>query len=149
MRKENAQRRHPQVYAYQSMLQRCYNPNNPQYKDYGGRGVTICERWQSGKDGQGFTNFTRDMGIKPKDALLDRIDNDKGYSPDNCKWSTRKEQQRNRRNNIFITYQGKTQCAKDWSIELGVNNITLLRRYKLGLPLEIVFSKANFRGKAF
>lgn len=150
MKKLNAKRRHPLAYSYNSMIQRCYNENNPQYKDYGGRGITVCDRWLENQEGaKGFWNFVEDMGEKTKGLTLDRINNSKGYSPENCKWSTRKEQQRNRRNSVFITYNGKTQCAKDWALETGINSTTLWRRYKLGLPLEIVMSTKNYRGRGF
>jgi hypothetical protein len=83
------------------MLQRCNYPGAKQYEDYGGRGITVCERWDSI---DGFLRFIKDMGDKPSPAYtLDRRDNDKGYSPDNCKWSTRTEQQRNQRLRVTST----------------------------------------------
>jgi hypothetical protein len=75
-----------------AMKQRCLNPNYHQFKDYGGRGITICERWLSS-----FSNFHQDMGDRPAGLTLDRIDNDGNYEPGNCKWSTRSEQKRNSR----------------------------------------------------
>lgn len=77
------------------MIQRCRNPNNPQWPDYGGRGITVCDRWQ-GPDG--FPNFLTDMGEKPGPIYsLDRVDNDRGYMPDNCRWATPHQQTHNRR----------------------------------------------------
>lgn len=80
---------------WQQMKQRCFNPKNQRFKDYMGRGITVCERWLT------FTNFLEDMGECPKGLTLERIDNDKGYSPDNCEWRTAKEQCRNRRSTVL------------------------------------------------
>lgn len=89
--------------AWKQMRGRCNNPNIPVYSYYGGRGITVCARWDS------FENFFSDMGEKPNsDFTLNRIDNDKGYSPDNCEWATLKEQTRNRSNTIFIERMGMT-----------------------------------------
>lgn len=79
--------------SYHQMKQRCLNPNNPRYSDYGGRGITICDSWIDS-----FDNFYKDMGDRPLEKSLDRINNDRGYSPQNCKWSTDEEQVYNRRN---------------------------------------------------
>jgi len=80
--------------AWRNMIQRCTNPQHRDYKDYGGRGITVCERWL-----REFDMFMEDMGTAPsKELSLDRINNDLGYSPENCKWSTAKEQANNKRN---------------------------------------------------
>lgn len=84
--------KNPKEYtAWSNMIQRCLNPKNPRYKDYGGRGVTVCVGWLL------YDNFFFDMGVCPDGLTLDRIDNSLGYFPENCKWSTRSEQQINRR----------------------------------------------------
>ena len=89
-------RNHPYAYSYVNMTQRCNNPKATQYKDYGGRGITICDRWDS--EG-GFLRFLEDMGEKPDPSYtLDRKDTNGNYEPSNCKWSSRSEQQFNRRN---------------------------------------------------
>lgn len=78
--------------SWMCMKQRCNNPETPDFKYYGGRGIKVCKRWCN------FKNFLNDMGEKPKGLTIERLNNDKGYSPDNCKWATRKEQSRNNRN---------------------------------------------------
>ncbi len=85
---------HPLYGAWQSMLQRCENPNSTGFINYGGRGIIVCERWHS------FPDFLADMGERPADMSLDRIDNDGNYEPSNCHWATWKEQEANKRQPI-------------------------------------------------
>lgn len=99
--------------SYMAMKKRCTNPNDPHFHNYGGRGITVCGRWL-----ESFENFYADMGERPEGKTLDRIKNDLGYSPENCKWSTRKEQQLNRR------HTGKT------SVFRGVSWSTLYNCFK-------------------
>lgn len=80
--------------SWRGMIERCYNPKHRQYKDYGGRGITVCEKWSGSF---GFQNFYIDMGVRPNGKTLDRIDNNSDYAPGNCKWSTYTEQAKNRR----------------------------------------------------
>lgn len=115
--------------VWTSMMQRCTNPNNPNFLHYGGRGIDVCERWKS------FENFFTDMGHKPKDLSLDRIDVNDGYSPSNCRWATNKEQGRNTRRNTFIEYNGKSRCLSEWSEITGIHKGTLLYRLRVGWPL--------------
>lgn len=93
-KKENAVKRHPLYRVYNGMKTRCYNTNHTYYAYYGGRGITVCERWL-----KSFWNFVEDMGDRPDNYTLDRINNDLGYYKENCKWSTMKEQSNNRRPN--------------------------------------------------
>lgn len=83
------------------MKRRCENPNVPEFKNYGGRGITLCDRWRD------FANFLADMGPCPKGMSLDRIDNDGPYGPENCRWATRVQQARNMRGNRLIVMGGK------------------------------------------
>jgi len=109
------------------MSQRCNNKNHKAYKNYGDRGIIVCERWLK------FENFLADVGEPPTNKhTLDRIDNNRGYFPDNWKWSTRKEQANNRRNNILETFNDKTQCLAAWAEEYKLNYRTLHNRiYRL------------------
>lgn len=87
--------------SWDSMRQRCNNPNAPDYKRYGGRGIQVCERWN-----ESFQNFLADMGVRPDGLTLDRRDNSKNYEPDNCRWATPTEQQQNKRNCPTVEYEG-------------------------------------------
>ena len=136
MTKKYGVHKNPLYKAYASMRGRVCNENDPQYKDYGGRGIRICSRWTE-PDGVGFQNFLDDMGPRPDGFTLDRIDNDGNYEPGNCRWATRAEQVRNRRNNIQVTLDGRTMVLKDWCAELGVGYNTVRRRVRAGQdPIE-------------
>lgn len=119
------------------MHSRCENPNQTGYEHYGGRGIAVCDRW-SGEDG--FKNFFTDMGKKPINKLLDRIDNGGNYEPSNCKWSTDVEQAKNRRSNRWMEHNGKRMILSDWARELGIKEKTLSSRLKYGLTDEEVLS---------
>ena len=110
--------------AWSAMNDRCYNPKNPNYKYYGGRGITVCDRWQ-----RSFLSFYEDMGKRPSNLYsLERLDNTLGYSPYNCVWATAKTQSRNKRSNIMLTHEGKTMCLMDWAIRLHIKPVTLYKR---------------------
>ena len=112
------------THIWSSMKARCYNINCKVYNRYGGRGITICSRWL-----ESFENFVEDMGIRPeKGYSLDRIDNDKGYSKENCRWATSKQQNRNRRDIPYIEYKGESKSVAEWSEITGIKITTLWTR---------------------
>ncbi len=115
---------HPVYRIWQAILQRCENPDHNQYKNYGGRGIKVCDEWH---DAVIFINWALTHGWQ-EGLSIDRIDNDKGYSPDNCRWVTQKEQQRNRRNNHLIAFDGKTQTVVQWAEEMNISPQTLYSR---------------------
>lgn len=128
-----------QLYAvWQAAKQRCINPKDPAYGRYGARGIYVCERWDS------FENFIADMGDRPLGATLDRIDNNGPYSPENCRWASRKEQSNNREANVKITHNGVTLTAMQWSEKIGLHINTLLQRYHANWPIEKVLTKSRF-----
>lgn len=109
------------------MKVRCQNPKANAYHHYGGRGIKVCERWES------FDNFLADMGPRPSlDHSVERKDVDGGYSPDNCCWATQAEQNRNRRNNRTATCDGVTKTLKEWSEITGIPFETLTARWRYG-----------------
>lgn len=89
---------------WKSMHQRCENKNSPSYKRYGGRGIKVCDRWTGSS---GFANFYADMGKKPQGMSIDRVDNDRGYEPSNCKWATYSQQANNTSKTLFFDYKGR------------------------------------------
>jgi len=107
------------------MLSRCTDRKNRQFADYGGRGITVCDRWRL------FANFLADMGPKPTPKhSVERRENDKGYSPDNCYWATPSQQQRNKRNSVMLTHNGITLCLADWADRVGIPAKLLSQRLK-------------------
>lgn len=139
----------PEYGVWFSMIKRCHDPNNKAYKDYGGRGIVVCDRWL-GFDG--FDNFIMDMGHRPSNDLsLDRINNDGSYSLENCRWATRKEQARNRRSNKLFTVNGITKTIAEWAEwteQTGVDQKVISARVRFGWTAELaIFSplreKAN------
>lgn len=112
---------------WSDMRNRCNNINNTSYSNYGGRGITVCKRWDS------FENFKTDVGNPPTPQhTLDRINNDLGYSPENCRWATHVEQARNSRKNHILTVNGISQCLSRWGEQIGVSGITISKRLSRG-----------------
>jgi hypothetical protein len=114
--------------VWASMKSRCYNPQHVAYADYGGRGIVVCDRWR-----ESFETFFADMGPRPTPRhTIDRIDNDLGYWPENCRWATKREQQNNRRVTTIIEFEGKRMPLTYWAEQKGINPITLAGRLKKG-----------------
>lgn len=102
----------PEYRTWKAMKERCYNVHNIGYKNYGARGIRVCERWLNS-----FENFLSDMGVKPgKKYSIDRKDSTGNYEPGNCKWATMKEQGGNTSRNVWIEYEGQTKIIQDWAI---------------------------------
>lgn len=126
----------PEYRCWHTMKQRCCNPNNPKYADYGGRGITVCDQWKDS-----FENFLSDIGTKPSARhSIGRINNDGPYSPENCRWETPAEQSNNTRRNHLVTYNNRTQNLNQWAEETGIPYITLLMRLKRGWGVELALT---------
>ena len=127
---------------------RCENKNEAAYKNYGGRGITMCKEWRK------FVGFWEDMKDGYSDFLtIDRIDNDKGYFKENCRWATRTQQARNNRANNMIEFNGKTLSIMEWSEEIGIKYGTLYNRICVyGMDIDKAMSKGklkhNWTGKS-
>ena len=121
--------------AYLNMKSRCYCKKGKCYRNYGGHGITVCDEWM-GKDGAAnFIEWAYKSGYSD-DLTLDRIDVNKGYSPDNCRWITNKEQQSNRSDNHFVTYKGRTQTITQWAEELGISGKSFEKRIRVWKDIE-------------
>jgi hypothetical protein len=113
--------------SYNSMFQRCYNPKCERYPSYGGRGITVCARWS-----ESFENFLADMGERPAGMAIDRKDNDLGYSKNNCRWATQKQEMRNTSRNRNLMIDNETLCVSAWAERSGISAQTLLDRVDRG-----------------
>jgi hypothetical protein len=125
---------HKEYKAWYCMIDRCTNPRARNWKNYGGRGITVCARWLTS-----FANFFADVGLCPTDRgrlTLERCDNERGYTPDNVVWANYKAQSRNRRNNRRVTHDGRTQTVADWAAELGVPRCRIIDRLDAGWSIE-------------
>lgn len=125
-------KRRSRVYnTWADMIQRCTNSCVSNYPRYGGRGITVCERWLK------FENFLEDMGKPPTDKhQIDRTYNDEGYCKQNCRWVTRNQNQRNTRRNRLLTFFHKTQCMIEWAEETGISASIIWQRLKRGWSTE-------------
>lgn len=122
---------------WKAMIQRCHNPNSVSYIDYGARGIRVCKRWML------FANFLEDMGEPPTARhQLDRFPNPNGdYKPGNVRWATPEENQRNKRSNRLLTFDGQTLCVAAWSEKTGISQTTIRFRLKSGWPIERILSE--------
>jgi hypothetical protein len=117
----------PTYRSWNRMRARCLKPTATQWKHYGGRGITVCKRWES------FENFLADMGERPSlKHSIDRIDNSGNYEPGNCRWATMQEQCNNRRSSRMIEYDGVTMSLADWARKVGIKYQLLLQRLNRG-----------------
>lgn len=138
----------PEYKAWQEMKRRCNDSNRQNYRNYGGRGIVVCERWLD------FTNFLADMGRKPTlEHSLDRYPNNNGnYEPGNVRWATKEQQSRNRRTNTLLTFQGKTLCIIEWSELTGLRAETIedrLHKYKWSIEDTLTKPIKNRRWQEF
>ena len=133
----------PTYAAWANMKHRCNRAHTSRFPNYSGRGVSVCERWLK------FENFLADMGVRPPGLTIERIDNAAGYSPENCKWASRTEQQRNRRACNYLTIDGVTRCVLEWAEVSGVLRVTINQRLRKGIPPKLaVFTPAD-KSKSF
>ena len=132
----------PTYTTWRSMKSRCTNPNNASYHRYGGRGISICDYWLND-----FRNFLNDMGIKPKDSNIDRVDNDGNYCKENCRWVTPIINQRNKSTNRIIKYNGEEKTVSEWAELIGITRQGLRYRLEVGYSLDDCMNKKNFYGK--
>lgn len=119
---------YPEKAVYSRMIQRCYNEKNPAFQDYGARGIRVVDRWL-----ESFDNFLEDMGPRPSAKhSIERKNNDGPYAAWNCVWATDLEQNRNTRQNVVLTVNGKSQCLSQWAEDMGVSRTLIRDRLRLG-----------------
>lgn len=122
--------------CWANMMRRCYDPTVHRFERYGGRGITVCDRWKH------YANFLADIGPKPSPShSIERNNNNGNYEPANCRWATRAEQARNRRTNRLLTHNGRTMCLLDWAKAIGREPSTIRNRIQRGLSIEHVLAE--------
>ncbi len=118
----------PEYRVWRGMIARCEHQWGAGYENYGGRGIRVCEQWR-----HDFNRFLVDMGERPSPELsIDRIDNNKGYSPDNCRWATVAEQSNNKRSNLVVEINGRRQTTSEWAREIGIKPSLVFSRIHQG-----------------
>jgi len=133
-KKRNGLASSTEYHSWKGMMNRCFDVNHPANKNYMGRGISVCKEWLS------FEVFYKDMGQKPKGMTLDRIDNEKGYSKDNCRWATYTQQIRNRRNSVLLEIDGVIKPMPEWCEIYNVNWFTIRDRIKKGMSAKEAFT---------
>jgi hypothetical protein len=123
--------------VWRHMIERCFDSEAKQYSDYGGRGIRVCDRWLN------VNNFVADMGQPPPRMTLERIKNSEDYSPENCKWATRREQNNNTRKNVYITFENTTLTRSQWEQRLGLGATTIRSRMRRGMTIEQALRPEN------
>lgn len=137
---------HSRIYnVHRAMMGRCYNPNAHEYENYGGRGIEVCEEWHDFKN---FLEWAMKNGYdenskKQSECTLDRIDHNGNYEPSNCRFVPMKTQQRNRRSNVMITYNGETHCMSEWAEIAGIRYGTFVKRLQAGWSMEKAMNKPS------
>lgn len=122
-------------WVWADMVGRCTNPNHAAFKNYGGRGISVCERWRS------FDNFSQDMGARPEGGMLDRENNDGDYEPGNCRWATRKEQNSNRRNCIYVDCDGERVTLREYCRRKNIRYRAIVKRIQdRGWPIHLALT---------
>lgn len=121
--------------SWDGLMKRCYDKKQDNFYNYGGRGITVCERWHD------FKNFLEDMGERPLNTSIDRKDRNGNYEPSNCRWGTQEEQYSNKITNRFFTYKGETKTVSQWSRIYGISKNTLRHRLNRNCPEELIFKK--------
>ena len=129
----------PWYVSYRSMMDRRYRKKAGNYWDYGAKGVKVCEEWHNVES---FKNWVEHSGFKPG-LTLDRIDVKNGYSPENCRWATRKEQANNRSNTVYLEFNGERHTISEWAEIRGINRSTLNNRVCAGMPVKKALSRRN------
>ncbi len=131
---------HTRTYeSWKNMRRRCLDKRNVAYKHYGGRGITVCARWAR------YENFLADMGPMPEKAVIDRIDNDKGYHPQNCRWVSWLQSGRNKRNHRYLTARGETLPLWRWVELSGLTSATIIKRLTRGWTEEDAVTRPSMR----
>ncbi len=125
---------------WQAMHLRCTSANTEEYKNYGGRGITVCRRWKK------FEAFLSDMGVRPNHTYsIDRVNNNGNYEPKNCRWATKREQALNTRRNRRLAYHGLSLTVEEWARELGISRATMFKRVKGWTKKEKIFAYGKLR----